>query len=406
MLYDLNFDHYTLFNDAYTTPANVLIFLLSHLANFSFCILVVSFFLIIKKINKIEFYSWIALFFMGAVIALVIGENYFPDIGGYLRCVRDIRDNLVFDELGCQLVASSAGDFGSILSAKKGLPSLMFALVPIPSIATIAALGFINKIFTFLTYVFLRRRYFQNNYKSLLLIMVIPSILIFSSLGLRDNIIFLNQLLLMFAILTNRFIFSTILLLFLLAIKFQNAFIFMILYIGVFIFRANSRSRNLYLFLFLLTVIGTTFSNEVIGLLNFYKLAFLRESGEFVSGSILINQREFSSLGDLVIQAPKLLFLGWIKPLPTSAVYALFFLESVFIFFVVLYQSLNLNGLWKNPSFILMFITMNMGILLNALVVDNELTLLRYRYTFSLCIVTYLFYLQGYLKPLKSNEKL
>ena len=39
-------------------------------------------------------------------------QELFPDSGGYLRCVRDLKDNFRFDEFGCQAsIAASSESF-------------------------------------------------------------------------------------------------------------------------------------------------------------------------------------------------------------------------------------------------------------------------------------------------------
>ena len=83
MLFDSGIDYYSF--------DNPLIYLLSEFSNLIFCFLFIFLFFAIKKINSTEAFFWGSLFVIAFFINLFINQNQFPDIGGYLRCVRDIR---------------------------------------------------------------------------------------------------------------------------------------------------------------------------------------------------------------------------------------------------------------------------------------------------------------------------
>ena len=94
----------------FVSTKDLFIYFISDSLNLAFCFLLLSFFLMIKKLDPLEYIFWLFLFFLTPIIAFFINENFFPDIGGYLRCLRDLRDNFVFDELGCSLIQSSGTD--------------------------------------------------------------------------------------------------------------------------------------------------------------------------------------------------------------------------------------------------------------------------------------------------------
>ena len=133
MLFDSGIDYYSL--------SNPIIYLLSESTNLIFCFIFVLIFFFLRKISSIEVIFWIFLFLFAFVINIVINQNQFPDIGGYLRCVRDLRDNFYFDELGCQLIQSGGEDNLTLYSFKRGLPAIIYSLIPMPSIATFSSIG-------------------------------------------------------------------------------------------------------------------------------------------------------------------------------------------------------------------------------------------------------------------------
>ncbi len=385
MIYDYNFDYIAL--------SNYVIYFSSEITNLAFCLIILTFFFIYKKINHFEFVTWSSLIALTPLINVFINENFFPDIGGYLRCVRDIRDNFYFDEPGCQFVLSSgSGDVVNTVSFKRGLPALIFTLIPMPSIATHASTGMINKMIFFLTYVFLRRTYFKGiELRWSLLIFFLPSILVFSSIGLRDNLVFCLQLLSIFWITSNKFILSSISIGLLLLIKVQNGIVFSFLYIGCFFFRAHKNKTYLLFYLTIFFIFLLIFNQELLATLNFFKLAFLIESGE-IARYASDSYAEIESMLQLILELPKYLFLGALRPFPSSPFTFITFIENIVfitIFFLMIKGNLSIV---KTPAILIVIITIILGVLLHSIVIDNDFTFARYRYAYSYPLLIFLAY--------------
>ena len=198
----------------------------------------------------------------------------FPDTGGYLRCMLDIRDNFQFDEPACQMLQTSSGDGTlSFPTFKKGFTAILYSLVPMPSIATFSALGMINKVYLFAIYLFLKTQIKTKESIFLLCcILAMPSLFIYSSLGLRDSIIFCIHVILLFLIIKDKFLLSTAVLLILAAVKVQNAVVFSFLYFGYFFFRSYKSSRNLTIYLAVFFMAMIIFQSQIIASINFFKL--------------------------------------------------------------------------------------------------------------------------------------
>jgi len=381
MLFDSGIDYYSF--------SNPLIYLLSEFSNLIFCFLFIFVFTLLKKINSREAIFWVFLFVMAFFINIFINENQFPDIGGYLRCVRDIRDNFFFDELGCQIIQSGGGENLTLYSFKRGLPAIIYSIIPMPSISTFASIGLINKLYLFFLYIFLKPKLVdRKNLLILGIILILPSMLLYSSLGLRDNLIFCTQVLLLFSIIKRRLFFSTILLVILSAIKIQNGLVFSFLYIGIFIFQADKNLKIFFLYCFLVILSMLAMGDILLATINYFKLAFLSEDNAISSIS---SYSPFTSVFELIVISPLSFIEGMIRPFPQSISTLVFLLESIVQITIIFWLlRVNYKRMIINPQFLIVLLTFVIGIVLNDLVIENDFTYIRYKYTFASMFIIYL----------------
>ena len=341
---------------------------------------------------------WVLLFAIAFLINIFVNQNQFPDIGGYLRCVRDIRDNFYFDELGCQMIQSGGGENLTLYSFKRGLPAIMYSLIPMPSISTFASIGLINKLYLFFIYIFLKPRLSQpKNLIILAILLILPSMLLYSSLGLRDNLIFCTQVLLLFSLLHRQLFFSTLLLAVLAAIKIQNGLIFSFLYIGIFIFQADRSIKALSLYCSIVLIFMIAMGDVILTTINYFKLAFLSEDKAIAS---LSNFVPFKSIIELIVISPLSFVEGMVRPLPQNITSLVFLVESVTQIAIIFWLlKTQLQKIFYSPQFLIVLFTFILGIILNNLVIENDFTYIRYKYTFvSLFIIYLLTYKQTYPK--------
>tara|TARA_B100001123_G_scaffold372035_1_gene435681 strand:+ start:33679 stop:34899 length:1221 start_codon:yes stop_codon:yes gene_type:complete len=381
MLYDIFVDYYD-FNSLF-----ILIF--SELTNFFFCSFVLLLLYYFKKLDFTELIVWLfgfaSVFF---VSAFVINQGTFPDIDGYMVCLRDLRDNWSFQEKDCGFTQIELKELFNFFNLKRPFTALLYGIVPIPSTASIVSLGVINKLYLLGLYLFIKPRLINDQAKWLLLIFFfLPTILIYSSTGLRDNLILITQILLLFTIIERRLIISTVLLTILFAIKTQNALILSILYLGVFIFRSHARFLNLGIFAFLILIFILIFNEFILDVLNYFRLAFLNEVG------LLHSEQEFvgyTSLFRVILASPIIFINALIEPgLSSDPFSMIFFLESLLIIYLFL-KFIFSSRFFSSSLNVLVFLVFFTGIVLNQLVVESDYTLLRYRYTY---IHLFLFYL-------------
>ena len=387
MLYDTLVDFY-----GFGTP---LIFLLSELTNFFFCSIFLLILFYFKKLNITELILWQMAFLSIIFIAvfLVNPVTTFPDLNGYLICVRDLRDNFYFNESECLSTQLFSGDLLETFSInpvsyKRAVPAILYSIVLIPSIASIVSLGVINKIYLLGMYLFIRGRLDNNQNKIILLAsLFLPTVLIYSSNGLRDNLILVNQALLLFTIIDKRFFFSTILLALLFTMKVQNGLVLSILYIGVFIFRSDKSFKHLSFFgitsLFLMFI----YQDMILDVLNYFHLAFLNEEGILPEdGGIFIG---YGSLISIILNSPKIFIQVLFEPGIALSSNIIFLFESLIFLFI--FAKLCISKSYFSSSLnVLVLLVFYAGIVMYGLVIENDITLLRYRFPF---MYLFLFYL-------------
>ncbi len=358
---------------------SLLIFLLSESSNLFFCSIILLLLFYFKKLDSQELVLWFSGFFSIILLAPIIQE-LFPDSGGYLRCVRDLKDNLTFDEFGCQASIAAKSQSFQFFNFKRSAPAIYYSLIPIPSIATIMSLGFINKLYLLGLYFFIRARMDRTDSKFfLLLILFFPTMLLYSATGLRETFVFVVQSLLLFTIIERKLLISTVLIALLFSIKTQNAAVLSILYFAIFIFSADKSFKRLFIFsgAFLFII----FYNEhiILNIINYFRLGFLNEIGLVPPGGLLT---EFESIFSIILNSPVLFMKGLLAPgIGASGLNLVFFPESL-IFILLILVAFKFTNYFSEPSDYLIFLIFYTGIVLNYMVVENDSTFLRYRYTF------------------------
>jgi len=377
--------------------SSYLFYFLSDSVNLIFCTVILFIFYIYKKINNFEFIFW----FIGFALVIPLNflaeiYNFFPDLGGYLVCLRDLRENFIFEYPECTITFMSSAEEESeaigIFSLKRQIPALIYFLFPIPSIANFASIGFINKVILFFTYLFVKNHISDNQDRMLLLLLFfLPTILLYSSIGIRDNLIFCFSLIFLIYTLKERFLLSSLILAIIFSIKLQNAISLAILFLGIYIFQAHKRLPNFILFLISMLIIFVLFQDTITEVINYFRIAFLNEVGLLTPNEIFDG---FQSVWQLVVLSPFSFIKGILAPLPTNPFNIIFFTESLFLIGISIYLILKNR---KNMNFlqtIIVFMVTYSGIVLNVFVVENDFTLLRYKFTFLNLFIVYLILIQ------------
>ena len=157
---------------------------------------------------------------------------------------------------------------------------------------------------------------------------------------------------------------------------------------------------------------------QILVVLNLYRIAFAAENFVAFDGSIsylawnvyggdLAETLELSSLGDAAIKAILKLPIFFIMPLPwnwSNIFYPLQALESWLLIYLYVRLGMKQN-LYKNYEFILLTFILLIGSSIYALLMENEGTFLRYRFTLFYPYLLAAFYLSS-ASPSASHKSL
>lgn len=252
---------------------------------------------------------------------VLFSADYMPDQFRYVESVKALRS----------LDFSGVDDSKSVAVA-----SYFLSLIPIPFVETIQSLGFFNKLLFLFIFFFLYAKQYVNKAVFAFLLLY-PSLLMYSSLSLRDTLIFLFMFISFYNAIHGRFFCSFIFLSPLFFIKFQNFFIqgsFLLIYLLMGIRRKGIALKNItYIFSALMVVI--LFSAPlVIPLINKYRFDMWQEDGGFE-----YELAEISGVGDFLITGLLNGFYFLLKPFPWGAQNALQLIQSVENIFVIAFVS-------------------------------------------------------------------
>lgn len=268
-------------------------------------------------------------------------------------------------------------DFGA--NIKIWLSTWMLAFIPLPYVETINSLGFFSRFLATVTVIWL---YSSKKLRGwpLLFILFYPSFLLYSSLALRDTLVFTLMILSVILFLENRRLFALLVALPLAIIKTQNFFLIIVFYVVHLYFSRGSlfyRYRHLLIILIIAGIVPSIPS--IIELLDFYRRAlFIEDGGLYKDYVHIVTFRDFAILA--LQSVPYFLM----KPLPSEASNFFQFvqsIENIFIFIFLVFIFLKTSRVDKNIAIKwLVYIVAVFSIY--GLVVFNFGTAVRYKFPF------------------------
>ena len=257
---------------------------------------------------------WLS-FFMGLLAFtpfflnnILFSPSYMPDQWQYFHVTQGIRS-----------FALESFDESSAVEAS----SWMLALIPMPYIETIQSLGFFNRFMATVLIIWL---YAYKNLRGwpLLFMVFYPSLLLYSSLALRDTLVLMFMILSVIFFLENRRLLALSVSLPLLFIKFQNFFLIIVFFIAHLYFSKDSAIyRYRYIFVIFIIASLAPFIMTIIEILDISRLnMFIDDGGR---RSTYVHMR---TIEDFVFIALKSAPYFLMKPLPWEADSFLTFLQS------------------------------------------------------------------------------
>ena len=375
------------------------------LANFSALAFLALLVYKLNYINSNSLIAWLAIFFTPLVINyFVISPGMFGDQFEYAGEVMSLK--ATGKSLETIALFQYAQTNPITLTAK------ILGVTPLPNFMTVTSLAFANMFFLFVTFLWFKR--FFSNENEVLLYFLIPSLILYSSVSLRDLLIIVISVLCIINLIRGRYVFAVVFLFPLLVLKIQM-FAFLLLYlIARLFFRAH---KNYYLFTFFVSVLmigGVIMEEQILEVLNLYKIAFVAEDFVAFDGSIsyaawnaygagLAESLELSSLVDAAFNAILKLPIFFIMPLPwnwSNIFYPLQSLESWLLIYLYVRLGMQQNR-YKNAEFILLTFILLIGSSIYALLLANEGTFVRYRFSLFYPFLLGAFYLSSSHRFLK-----
>lgn len=261
-----------------------LVTLILDLANY---LMVLSIFFFLYKYNKITISLFILIVFLLATPFIFNGFlfdwTYFPDQSKYVNHTRNLRYE-IFNNTSCMNFISQ--EYHCNRSDKITSVGYFYAISPIISFETFKSLAFWNRGIFLLTLVyFINKNVLKTDL--LLLFLFVPSLILFTSLSLRESPIIVLMLLYIYFFYNKKYFLCFICIALLYTTKAQNVLILLFASYVIYIFEGTKFKSNFFLIsLIVITPILIFFFQDILNLANeSRKGLFVEEFGQYKSVS-------------------------------------------------------------------------------------------------------------------------
>jgi hypothetical protein len=315
-------------------------------------------------------------FFLNYVL---FAPGYMPDQWQYYNFVQNIR-SFGLNDLAESIPVEVSG--------------WMLSFIPLPYVETIQSLGFFNRLIATLLTIWL---YASKNLRGwpLLFLIFYPSLLLYSSLSLRDTLVMLFMVLSVILFVENKKSLAIVISLPLLFIKFQNFFLIIVFFLAHLYFSRDSiiyRYRHLFLLIVIAAI--TPFLMTIIEILDYSRLNMFIEDGGSRDSYVHIK-----TIGDFIIIALQSAPYFLVKPLPWEADSFLQFVQSfenIFIFIFLAYMFFRTSRFDRQIA-LKWLVYLIAALSIYGLVVFNFGTAVRYKFPFIVIVIVGMAY-ELYLK--------
>tara|TARA_B100000767_G_scaffold239805_1_gene235238 strand:- start:1071 stop:2174 length:1104 start_codon:yes stop_codon:yes gene_type:complete len=304
-------------------------------------------------------------FFLNYVL---FSPSYMPDQWQYFHLGQNIRS----------FVSDDSESFSVTIS------TWMLAFIPLPYIETIQSLGFFNRFMVTVLIIWL---YSSKNLRGwpLLFILFYPSLLLYSSLALRDTLVFIFMILAVIFFIENRRLLALLFSIPLMLIKFQNFFLIIVFFLAHLYF---SRDSFIYRYRFILPIITIAALAPYMMLL--IEILDVSRFNMFIDdGGNRGDYAHVSSIEGFVIIALQSAPYFLMKPLPWEASNLMQLIQSfenIFILIFLGFMFLKTSKINKQIT-IKWFVYLLVAFGIYGLVVYNFGTAVRYKFPFILIVI-------------------
>lgn len=365
--------------------------------NFIYIIFIFVFIYKYFKINKI--YLIILLCHLIGIFLLndvLFPSDYMPDQFKYLSISQNVR---AFD-----FYTESNFTYGNTVF----YAGLFFALFPIPFIDSVYSISMINFLLYLGVFLFLQKKDFFSSKFIVYFYLFYPSLFLYSSLALRDTIVFILMFFCVYYLFIEKRYFISLFLLFLLKVfKLQNLFIFFASYGVSFIFSKKIDIKHFLIILFILLFIFY-FSTSLLSIeiIEFYRKQFYINN--FLTEVGYIPLTSYFDIFKLSLPSAINMFF---RPLIWEE-FGLFqliqFLENCILFVIILfiwYKKFKYK-LYKEQEVVFLNLLLVLSLAIYGLIVFNSGTSVRYKFPFiTVYIIFSWYFIYQYEQLLKKSRQ-
>ena len=339
-----------------------------------------------------------------------------PDQSKYLLYAERIRGDLMMVFHRESAVGDLFGDIGAIetnqvyvVPHKVFTPSILYAFSPIISLETYKGIALVNRAIFLLTWIFLIKKKYLDEYSSIFFILV-PSLILYSSVALRDILIFLLMIWFIYFYYEKKIIANIFVVFILYVVKFQMLFTIGTFVILNFIIKKDNINTLVLFYTILVLSIFTYFTgNFILETVNGLRLGFfVEEYGGYRSMSATKNFKYFKIEPNLEsLQIVWWSFYNFILPPVLNGKHSIFaYAHIIEVFFITSYLSIRIR-LDKNfnlNTFIKWFLILIISYFIFSTVVFNTGTALRYKFPVMCFVIIGYFINTGINKKLIKNR--
>ena len=284
--------------------------------------------------------------------------------------------------------------------------SKILGAIPLPNFMTVTSLAFANKLILFATFLWFKR--FFKNENEVLLYFIIPSLILYSSLGLRDTLIIVLSIVFIINLLRRRYILPLLILYPLFILKIQMFAILALYLLGSLVFQAHKSKIFFTFFMIILFASSIVFQDQILSILNLYRIAFAAEDFVAYDGSISyeawslygpenIDSLKLNSIFDVIYQSVTKIPVLLLIPMPwnwSNIFYPLQSIESCLLIYLYIRLCIN-QSVYRSNEFIFLTFILLIGLSIYSLIMSNEGTFVRYRFTLFYPFLLGVFYLSN-----------
>jgi len=349
------------------------LYLISNLSNYLWLVTILVIFIHFKIVDKKYFFFWALYFSSPFFLNFVLFDPiYWGDQFLYTKEMNYMKAE------GIRLRDFDFSSFAGLKQARVEASLLLLSFFFIPSYLTVTSLAFANKLIVFLLFVFLSRRI---EVKKLFFFFLIPSLILWSSLSLREILVLGASTVSIIYLIERRLILSLFFILLVVLSKVQNSPGFLAMWVMLFILRANTSNAMLIISTLFGALAVLLFFDQIEHYINLYRLAFAQEDGMRIAYTDPELFRINSGFHLIYMTLAELPFF-MLKPFPwqaTNPLQIILFLESVILLYLLVSIIVN-NQLLKERTALIFIIGFLICMGVHAITTFNFGTLSRYRF--------------------------